>query len=163
METITEIIFYSRDRKFECDLTPLLWANPYANGKYMSQQRALKSEKGHHDLGCTSHTAASTSRKAICFSPEQPCPRRWKAETQLSSFVTSAGRLRLPVPSRWEPGGPAGVQGPQPAGDSRELHGTTSACLEGRGLYPTPAPLSLKPRLLLASSLPRGTRSFLNC
>lgn len=50
METITEIIFYSRDRKFERDLTPLLWANPYANGKYMSQQRALKSEKGHHDL-----------------------------------------------------------------------------------------------------------------
>lgn len=130
----------------------------------MSQQRALTVRKANHDLGCISQSAASTSREAILLQPRATLPQKAESRNRTKQLCHQRTEtVPFQLPSRWEPGGPAGVQGPQPARDSQELHGTTFVCLEGLSLYLTPALLSLKPRLLPASSHPRGTCSFLNC
>lgn len=123
IEMIVKIIFYCQDPKFECDLSLLLRAKPYANAKHMSQQRALTVKKSNHDLGCISKSAADTLREAIPLQPGATSPLKVECRNQTKQLCHHRTET---APSNRPAGGNPGD--PQARTDSSRP-GTRQSCM----------------------------------
>lgn len=99
METIMKICC-SRDHKFECALTLLLWAKPYANVKHMSHSVPLQWKRPTTTWAASARVWPACGGKQSCFGPPETLPQ--KAESRNRTKQLCHWGCTFQVSSRWE-------------------------------------------------------------